>query len=323
MTTSNQSDEALEHGDGGLSWRTGDSGQDWTIVVSNDKDEARKQTGTVYLVHLIVLARRSEYFANVVEKRIAEKEGFVESQRKTIRITLDSLSTQAFPHFLDYMYTPKSTEYSFCTETATALYTLGIYFGVQCLQREAEQYALEDMHSAETCGTYFEHATLLKAKSILEAATKVCHEKILDIDPKHSRLLHVAAPAFWIDVLRIHTENDTISTADVSWQISWHLCHFLSRHGACLDQTTVRQLTTEELLNHRNELHPSFLLLLLVYFGRSRDDESLTDIQSRSVDALIHNKRHIKIDSWFKKNLKKMPPKVFYELTVRGWLGQH
>jgi BTB/POZ domain len=193
-----------------LRWRTQDPFADWKIVIiiiennsqnskNQDKTGNKKEeesTSSIYNVRKCFLAdgpRRSKYFV-----RLFENDGnFSEAQDKTSRIELNELQAKAFPQLLDYMYLT-GEKMSFTTDTASALYSIVKYFGVVRLQYEVKNFCLQDMQHVETCGTYSEHATILQETSLLESAAEFCRENISQIDPTHSRLLHVPDPAILV-----------------------------------------------------------------------------------------------------------------------------
>jgi hypothetical protein len=114
---------------------------------------------------------------------------------------------------------------SFTTDTATALYSIAKYFGVKHLQNEVRKFCLEDMQKVETCGTYFEHVTILQVESILEAAAKFCHGNLLLIDCYNSRLKHAPDPQFWLDVMKGHAEKGTMSRLIASFIVCFCNIH--------------------------------------------------------------------------------------------------
>jgi BTB/POZ domain len=197
-------ESAEEH----LSWRNDISFSDWKIVICvtkscneiNENNERDGESGKefIYNCHKNILAigpRRSEYFV-----RLFENDGtFLESHDNTSRIELHELEAKAFPGFLDYMY-KTGEKVEFATDTATALYSLSKYFGARRLQHEVKKFCLRDLRQSDSCGTYYEHAKILQAESLLEATTKYCTRYIRQIN-EDSHLLHVTDAQFWIDLM--------------------------------------------------------------------------------------------------------------------------
>jgi hypothetical protein len=72
---------------------------------------------------------------------------------------------------------------------------------MQRLRWEAKQFWQKDVKSVDTCEVYYEHAFILNDDKILHAAKLACSENIMTISPT-SRLVNVAEPAFWLEMLQ-------------------------------------------------------------------------------------------------------------------------
>jgi hypothetical protein len=99
-----------------LLWRQDpeESYSDWTLLISYETTDENEKTATKtdeYHLHKGILAvgpRKSEYFA-----RLFKAGGrFAESSSNTSRIILTELEANAFPHFLDYLYSVDDLEIS-------------------------------------------------------------------------------------------------------------------------------------------------------------------------------------------------------------------
>lgn len=137
---------------------------------------------------------------------------------------------------------------TFTTDTATARYYLAKYFDVQRLQNEAKAFCLHDMQTSDTCATYYLHASMLQAESILQAATKACHDNIRSIDPHSSDLMQVYEPQLWLDVMgRDFCENFFIDRL-----VTGHVAIFCHRHAAVMSTDIFEQLTDRIYLGGHN-----------------------------------------------------------------------
>lgn len=176
-------------------------------VPSSTTGEEEEVITKTYHVHKVILAkgpRRSEYFFRLFR----DGGRFAESETATSRIDLVEIAAKAFPQLLDYMYSIDGKQ-EVTTENASALPWLGQYFEMRRLRWDALQFCINDL-SAQTCGTYYEHALLLQNHKLWGIASKFCAEHIDEIDTT-SRLLHVPDPAFWLNVLHNRTTTDEVS----------------------------------------------------------------------------------------------------------------
>lgn len=197
-----------------LNWRLdpSDGYSDWTIEITSQQqttdDDSNKERKTVdtYHVHKNILSvgsRKSEYFS-----RLFQNGSFAEAQNQTSRIELEAIAAKAFPKLLDHVY---SQESALCIDTfsATALHYLGEYFEMRRLRWEAKQFWRKDL-SLQTCGTYYEHASIFQDEKILQAVASVCADNALSMDSTAS-ILKAARPEFWLEVLKLSTISDDFS----------------------------------------------------------------------------------------------------------------
>jgi hypothetical protein len=326
-----------------LSWRTYDVFANWklAIIVNTRQHQACKNHDdmadgektkkvSIYNVRKCVLAsgpRRSDYFV-----RLFDNNGNLsDSSRNGIsRIELSELQAQAFPEFLDYTYST-GHPMAFTMENATALYSLAKYFGAKRLQNEAKQFCLQDLCHRDRCGTYYEHAKILQEETILESATKFCHDNITRIDFKSSRLLHVANPQFWLDLMKARAENNVIHTSKCQYSVISHIAVFCYKHADTLSPDIFGQLTSEQYLP-MTEIHPVNAMLLLDAerrvlagngIGVGGDDKELSSLQLRCVNAIACGRqedlRRLN-QKWVREALKQLSPLILCEIISRGLL---
>jgi BTB/POZ domain len=326
-----------------LNWRKQDSFSDWTIVISviknaphhqttRDEDDGREEaqeeergdddttcstkelTFHVHKQNLACGPRRSEYFV----KLFANKGNFAESHDNTSRIELTELAAAAFPALLDYMYMV-GQKMTFCTETATALYSLAKYFDVRRLRHDVKQFCFLDMRQADTCGTYYEHATMLQEHAILEPATKYCRDNIYYINNHTSRLLHVADAQFWLDLMEERVEKGTMS--NVSKKVSIHICMFCQNHK--VSPEVFRQLTDERYLVENNGIHPLAAISLLYWehvllvAAEPEPPTELSSLQMRCINTIVRNKEGADLKGKSGHLLLTLSPLVLRELVTR------
>lgn len=261
-----------------------------TAIRKNEKSVLSSITGKeeevitkTYHVHKVILAqgpRRSEYFFRLFR----DGGRFFESKTATSRIDLVEIAAKAFPQLLDYMYSIDGN-LEITTENATALFWLGQYFEIRRLRWDALQFCIKDM-SAQTCGTYYEHAFLEQNHKILGMASKFCAEHILEIDTT-SRLLHVPDPEFWHNVLHNRTTTDDFSR-HMSKLIAVFCRNNKNDSNDVIDATVFAKLTQAKYLPHID----SQAALALIDLEREiicPDTHSLSNLQKRCLDALSRN----------------------------------
>lgn len=327
-----------------LSWRNDHAFSDWTIVIvvnkqsptlrcSNDDDNddssssnSSNKEEVTYHVHKQNLAmgpRRSEYFV-----RLFENDGnFIESQENTSRIELAELAATAFPQLLDYMYTT-GKKMAFTVDTATALYTLAKYFDVKRLQHEVKKFCIKDMRRWSSCGTYYEHATILCEDKIREPAMQSCRENIQYMKPT-SRLLHVPDAQFWLDLLQKQTEQQEkpSSLPHIRLKTSRLVAAFCSNHA--VSPQVFKQLTDEKYLPEKYihiEAAVQFLDLERKILGSNNtkqdaatadDNAQLSSLQLRCVNIIVRCKQTANFKGESGDVLLNLSPLVLREIITR------
>jgi BTB/POZ domain len=313
-------------------WRTDDPLADWKIVITvkspekpqrDDDDDNKKPQGggednkkddgdadaeeikkenaiTTYSVRKCLLAdgdRRSDYFV-----LLFENDGkFSESKENTSHIEVDhELQAKAFPAFLDYLYSVglETPEEFFNAENATALYSLAKYFGVKRLANEAKKFCLQDMQNGKTCGTYYEHATILQTESIMKPAVQSCRDYFKDIvDPRTCALHRVADHKFFLELMEDSLTKGTIG--DIQWHLAAHVAAYCETHAAVTSPENFLQLTDKKYLP-ASRIKGGWALSLLSSDRRILGnhavqqvggDGELSDLQIRCVEAIARDKK--------------------------------
>lgn len=228
---------------------------DWTIEIAaknSKQDKAESKTNqeenptevvTTYHVHKGSLSygkRSSGYFSKVFQA--AESRNFEEGNTSVSKIKLDPLAADAFPAFLDYMYTERPLQ--ICTENATALRWLGDYFEVTQLRWDARQFILKNI-SMDNVGIYYQHSTQLHEECVLKAVQTFTGKHILDIQLDNQIVLS-AAPTFWADVLALNVSNPVSKT--LSLHVSRIVATTASLHSEELSRETFNSLTGESVI---------------------------------------------------------------------------
>eukprot|EP00565_Helicotheca_tamesis_P005997 CAMPEP_0185733818 /NCGR_PEP_ID=MMETSP1171-20130828/20591_1 /TAXON_ID=374046 /ORGANISM="Helicotheca tamensis, Strain CCMP826" /LENGTH=324 /DNA_ID=CAMNT_0028403639 /DNA_START=116 /DNA_END=1090 /DNA_ORIENTATION=- len=110
-----------------LLWRLEpyESFSDWKIEIAVLGDDAPPETYHVHKVYLAAGPQKSPYFYGLFNSAMRE------TQENTTRISLQKSAAEAFPAFLDYMYTG---DLNVTAENSIALCHLGDYFGVEPLK---------------------------------------------------------------------------------------------------------------------------------------------------------------------------------------------
>jgi len=303
------------------SWRLDpeESLSDWTIQIivranhtstsSGDGDEIT----TTYHVHKFFLAvgpRKSEYFATLFSKGGR----FAEAKDCTSRIPLDELAARSFPILLDYLYS-ETYVLPLDTNNATAIHSMAKYFDMRRLRWEAKQFWRKDIQSPTACGVYYEHARMLKDDKVMEAATESCSKNILRIS-KTSRLVHVADPEFWLQILRNY-KNVCIASEKTIGHISILIAAFTQQHHSNLETHVFQKLTDEELLPY---IHVAAALPLMEAERKivAPEESILTNLQKRCVAALVYNWSHMdfRAQGDIMELAKKQSPLVLAEILA-------
>jgi hypothetical protein len=149
-----------------LSWRLEPaiSLSDWTIQVKEVDGGDRVS----YHVHRAILGappRRSEYFAKAFSSS-----DFSEAATRTTELNLECSAFDAFPRFLDFMY---SGELEATTELAAALRHCATYFAVPELYERASAYIQRDL-SMTTAPAYLKEGAMYADEKLQAAALELC-----------------------------------------------------------------------------------------------------------------------------------------------------
>lgn len=172
-----------------LLWRLDpqESWSDWTIIISakatsvigsSGRDDENKFTFHVHKVHLSVGQRKSEYFA-----RLFQNSGVTEAENCTSSIDLESSAADAFPAFLDFIYSHPGTHVEATATNAVALRYLSQYFGVRELFSNINSFIQRDL-DANTAHIYLLESSIYNDEKMLSHATKICAENFQAIGGK-------------------------------------------------------------------------------------------------------------------------------------------
>ena len=248
----------------------------------------------------------------------------------------------AFPAIL-YFLSATHDSLTIQTENATALSFLAKFFDMPHLQLSSNAFWRQDVHSAHTCGTYYEHAFILQDEEIKQAAAAVCADKIWSI-PKTSRLLHVPDASFWLELvargpLSMQNAAEEMSKGgsdrgekaqfynfvgtEFSRRMSTLIVDFC-RFNRPLDKNVFRALTHETALPCVDGEAAIWMLELERLFDEP-DDSKLTPLQERCIEAFARdwNRMGISLLQYNKtaKQLRKQSSLVLHELMSRTLSG--
>ena len=169
-------------------------------------------------------------------------------------------------------------------ESCTALHSLGRYFEIRGLRKEARQFRNKYM-TIEDCHLYYRHAKLFRDDSTLQAVVALCcNEMIAGPSPK-KKLVHVTDAQFWQDVLEQNSgkPNPTLSEWIADFCVEREKAHLLSAE-------TFLNLTNDSMLPKLSSGAAVHLLeienRILPSSPDSSDASKLTSLQERSVEAL-------------------------------------
>jgi hypothetical protein len=271
-----------------LTWRLDPetSLSDWTIEINEH----------TYHVHKNILAvgpRRSLHFCKRFQSNHRSK------------IELNPLAASCFHQLLDYLY--DDSQLDLRTENATALHWLGGYFEMRRLRWEVKQFWQHDM-STETCGTYLEHARILKDEKIASAAAAYCATHIADISTS-SRLCHVPDSNFWLTLL--------LNKLPISTELSLHLSKLIAAYctNNRVEAATFLQLTQVRFLP-AIDLAAAVGLIDLERTIVAPD--TLSDLQRRCIAVLIDQWD----TAWYRdegfRNVLQQSPLVIGQIMVQS-----
>ena len=131
---------------------------------------------TTFHVHRCILAHVSSYFHSQFSQHLDT----MEKTTSTSTIRLQRNAVQAFPVFLDYLYSTQIGRASFSRENAVALRHLAMYFGVDVLLKDITSVILADLNRPESRVIFQEEAHVFNDEKLLEALkTFKVHQNIL------------------------------------------------------------------------------------------------------------------------------------------------
>ena len=298
------------------SWRLDpeESLSDWTVEIVLPNNGKMHATYHVHKQNLAVGPRKSEYFA----KLFSQGGRFAENKESTSRIPMDELAAQSFPIVLDYLYS-EGDKLPLSTNNATALHSMAKYFDMRRLKWEAKQFWQKDIERADNCAIYYEHASILNNDKILDAALKVCSERILSIT-KTSRLIQVLDPEVWLRILQDMKDHQGRQTPFEFEEMARHasilIAEFFQQNPG-LEADKFQQLTDENLLPH---IHVEAAIPLLdaerVIMAAALDESRLSNFQDRCIAAIIQDWDSMDLQSQGRamELAKKQSPTVLVEI---------
>ena len=203
-------------------WRQGkeESFSDWTIVLREKNHElmsddmqltdvgasATSNCQNIFYVHRNILSSVSVYFKSQFRSQVETAEG----RNFTSIVHLHQNAIDAFPVFLDYLYSPEQGKMMFQRENAVALRHLAIYFGVDVLLEEITHIILEDMKIKSSREIYHNSACLFLDDVLLESL------KLMDTRQEAFMVLAEAIHTTLIEDPEIYLSND--NAVILAWQ---------------------------------------------------------------------------------------------------------
>jgi len=234
-----------------------------------------------YRVHrakLVAGNKGCDYFVTLFRN-----ECFEEAKTNTSRIELQPLAADAFPVFLDYLYSEDDELISCTPENAVALRHLGEYFDMESLSSNALRFCATDMkNTSDNFGMYYEHAKIFNDEYILKTLVKRCCSVDLPIIAINSGLVLVSDAQFWLATLK---END----GKPNVRLACLIADFCVINKDDLDADTFFQLMDESALPELPPLTGVFLMEIEKGFlsTSSNNLEELTSLQNRAIEALV------------------------------------
>ena len=272
---------------GHLNWRMApeESFSDWTIEISTtESSQILLEQKDVYHVHKTVLAvgpKKCLYF-----ERLFQNQQFSERETRTSKIQLNTSAATAFPCMLDHMYSPEH-KLEIDTQNATALNSLGQYFGNHCLRWQAEQFRQNDL-SIKSCGIYYAQAQLFKDVNFLERIAKFCFENLACITPD-SDLIELSDMELWSKLFEWNRGDEGSSQWFYNCKhLSCLFGKYISLHEDHLDATTFTRLTSPAcMVEIDNSAAVALLRAEALLFPDSKTSGDLSTLQTRCVEALV------------------------------------
>ena len=220
-----------------LSWRDDPdlSLSDWTITVKEDR------TGVCvdYNVHKALIAtgtRKSEYYVRLFTGSGAA--GLAENSSRSSTLELQKSAAEAFPDFLDFVYTGTL---KIGTGTAVALLHLASYLLNRALYDEVITYmqtALKGKNAKTIAPHFLQEAHNYALEKPGNACTQVCANAFLEAEPGYCLELE---PSLYLRVVqaipRSRSHNDCES-------LSRHLANYCQVYSESINQELFAQLTS-------------------------------------------------------------------------------
>ena len=155
-----------------LSWREDPEAthSDWTIVVSTEADEDPR----IFHVHKNILSvgpRSCMYFTALFRTNL----GVAEKEDSTSQITLGNHEAEAFPIFLDFVYSHSGNLEAAATENAVALRSLARYFRCRELIKSVNDFIQEDISEA-TAAIYLRYSVECNDDKLEQSTRKLILE---------------------------------------------------------------------------------------------------------------------------------------------------
>ena len=212
-----------------LSWRLDPeiSLSDWTIQV-NPVDGGDRATYHVHRAILGVAPRRSDYFAKAFSSS-----DFFEATTRTTELSLERSAVDAFPIFLDFLYTGNLDEAT--TELAAALRHCATYFAVPELYESSSAFIQGDL-SVETAPTYLTEGATYADEKLQAAALKLCIENFPDFEAGE---LTVLPPPLFVRVVEELPPPDD----EYAEYLSKHVASYCRAHPEAVDAVLLHSLT--------------------------------------------------------------------------------
>jgi len=190
------------------------------VIVEGENEETSKNVQStpiaVYRVHkamLVNLPKRSVYFWRLFQS--GEFSDAMDMSRSSV--TLHKLAAEAFPTFLDFVYSPVGLDYpgqfgqlDVNVNNSAALHNLADFFQVEPLRLKVVKFWENVTMTVDECSVYLEHAQTFHNDTLKKFVVACCAEEIEKI-PLNSRLLKVSTADFWLDVIQTLLEKKKFS----------------------------------------------------------------------------------------------------------------
>ena len=275
-----------------------------------------------YSVHRSTLGIQSEYFERTFLG------GYAESTQKknTLVLPVPLVTLAHFECVLDFCYT---TTAKLDPDNVVSIIHLSDYLGIEELRNQAQAYVRKDIHQVKSMkgqrvfgspktdvalewsklksdkiATYYHASKVLGMEDLQRAIVHVC-SKEPDLLNKDFALTDMPDLEFWDrlwEARKTHPDQRSLSKKCVRlW--SENLAYFLEKHRGIADLETFRKLTDDISLRfisaevailfmeQEHRLHLEAIKANVYLVNKEGDqEESLTCLQSRCIDALYNTK---------------------------------